>query len=455
MFGRLGIAGRLLLIALLVLFAALALGIGVAIVGRAGRTGAGLRLPLPDQISAIVELLDRLPLDGRQQVLRAANSDLLAVSVADNLPREPSKGKRMPGVEWLIDQYFSSPGKHTVFAWDEVSGSQARPSAKNSKAAGPPRTNVLVAVGLAGGGFAIFESRYEMVRVFGLPVGFWIGVIGAVIGILAVRAIIREARPLQALAHAVQSFAVDAKPIAVAPEGARETKALVAAVNEMQGKIAHLLASRTLLLGAISHDLKTYLTRLRLRIEFISPPEQQVKAERDVDDMTKLIDDALAVARGSASSERRSPVSFRGLIEAELAERRDQCLEASLLCEDASSTILGDPVSLKRLIANLLDNALRYGTRARISLGAAGKWLVFSVEDAGPGIPPDQRDLVFDPFYRAETSRSRETGGSGLGLAIAKQIAGAHGGTISAGSSTLGGAIFSVRLPLLAASPEV
>jgi two-component system, OmpR family, osmolarity sensor histidine kinase EnvZ len=143
----------------------------------------------------------------------------------------------------------------------------------------------------------------------------------------------REARPLQALAGAVQSFAVDAKPVTIVPAGARETKALVAAINDMQAKIAHLIATRTLLLGAISHDLKTYLTRLRLRIEFISPPEQQEKAERDLDDMTRLIDDALAVARGSASSERRRLIGFRGLIEAELAERRGQALEAALLCK--------------------------------------------------------------------------------------------------------------------------
>jgi signal transduction histidine kinase len=269
-----------------------------------------------------------------------------------------------------------------------------------------------------------------------------------VIGIIAVRAIIREARPLQVLAGAVKSFAADAKPVAVVPAGARETKALVAAVNDMQTKIAHLIASRTLLLGAISHDLKTYLTRLRLRIEFISPPEQQEKAERDLDDMTRLIDDALAVARGSASIERRRLIGFRSLIEAELAERHGQPLEAALLCEDGASAVLGDPVSLRRLVANLIDNALRFGTRARVTLRVVGKWVTFHVEDDGPGIALAQRSLVFDPFYRVETSRSRETGGSGLGLAIAKQIANAHGATIAIGDSSLGGTIFSVRLPV-------
>jgi signal transduction histidine kinase len=447
MFGRLGIAGRFFLIALLVLFAALALGTGAAFVGRSARTGAGPRLPLPDQISAIVELLESLPAESRQRVLRAANSDLLSVSIADTLPKQPSAGKRMPGVEWFVDQYFSEPGKRTVYAWDEVSGRPAREAWKSGDALSPLRTTVLVAVSLKGGGFAIFESRSEIVRVFGLPVGFWVGIIGAVIGIIAVRAIMREARPLQALAGAVQSFAADAKPVTIVSGGARETKALVAAVNDMQAKIAQLIASRTLLLGAISHDLKTYLTRLRLRIEYISPPEQQEKAERDLDDMTRLLDDALAIARGSTFAERRRLVGLRGLVEAEIAQRSGEPVIATLMCDESDSTVLGDPVALKRLLSNLVDNALRFGTRVRLTLGVSGTWVVLNVEDDGPGIPLAQRNLVFEPFYRAETSRSRETGGSGLGLAIAKQIAAGHGGAISIGDSPLGGALFSVRLP--------
>ncbi len=296
---------------------------------------------------------------------------------------------------------FSCPGKHSVYAWDEVSGRTAAQSLNGGEEIRPLRTTVPVAVGLTRGGFAIFESRSEIVRVFGLPVGFWIGVISAGISIIAVRAIMREARPLQALAGAVQSFSVDAKPVTIVPAGARETKALVAAINDMQAKIAHLIASRTLLLGAISHDLKTYLTRLRLRIEFISPPEQLEKAGRDLDDMTRLIDDALAVARGGASFERRRLIGFRGLIEAELAERRGQARKAAFLCEDGASAVLGDPVSLRRLVANLIDNALHFGTRARVTLRVAGPWLVFIVEDDGPGIALAQRNLVFEPFFQS------------------------------------------------------
>ncbi len=446
MLGRLGIAGRLFLIILLVLFAALALGTGVAFMGRGANTGTGPRVPVPDQVAAIVELLEQVPAENRAFVLRAVNSDFLGVTVSSARPALTAGNRRMPGVEWFVDQYLSKTGEHEIYAWDEFferSTWAAIFQGDFLKAAG---SRVRIAVSLRNGGFAVFETRGEIVRIFGLPIGFWIGVLGVAVALIAVRAILKEARPLQALAAAVQSFALNATPVRVMPSGAKETQALVIAVNDMQSKIAQLLASRTLLLGAISHDLKTFLTRLRLRIESIPDAEQHEKAMRDLDDMSKLIDDALAMAKGTATKRCRETVDLAKVIAGEVADRPGGKITV-FAHEQQSLVVDGDPVALRRLIANLLDNALRFGTRSEISLQSAGAVIRLCVDDDGPGIPPKDREAVFEAFYRVEPSRSRDTGGTGLGLTIAKQIVDGHDGRISILQAPLGGARITVELP--------
>jgi signal transduction histidine kinase len=201
-----------------------------------------------------------------------------------------------------------------------------------------------------------------------------------------------------------------------------------------------------MLLGAVSHDLKTYITRLRLRMEAIESEDQRTRAERDLDDMTALIDDALSVARGTTLSDRREQIDVRALAAEEIAQRQDSAIEL-VPCAEAEAHVRGDPVALRRVIGNLLDNARRHGSRCRVSVLPAGRMITIAVEDDGPGIPEAEREAVFEPFYRLEKSRSRTTGGSGLGLAIARQIAEVHGGTIRLGASALGGLSASLQLP--------
>jgi signal transduction histidine kinase len=214
----------------------------------------------------------------------------------------------------------------------------------------------------------------------------------------------------------------------------------------MQERIAGLVRGRTVLLGAISHDLKTYLTRLRLRAETIPEPEQQERTVRDLDDMTALIEDALALARGASVSERREEVDIADLIAKEIADRKD----GRLRLRDAPARpamVRGDAVALRRLMANLIDNALRYGAGAEVAVEDAGAEIVVLIDDDGPGIPALERSAVFEPFYRVEPSRSRETGGAGLGLAIARAIVEAHGGRIGADGAPEGGARIRIVLP--------
>jgi signal transduction histidine kinase len=232
----------------------------------------------------------------------------------------------------------------------------------------------------------------------------------------------------------------------VRPRGAPEIRKLISAVNDMQSRIAALVKGRTMLLGAISHDLKTYITRLRLRAEGLDD-ERRERATRDLEDMTALIDDAIAVARGATVSDRRERVDLMALVRVEAAERPDRSIEIEELAQNTECTVLGDPVALHRVLANLLDNALRHGTRAAVSVDCREQVVAIAVDDDGPGIPDAEREAVFEPFYRLETSRSRTTGGSGLGLAIVRQIVAAHGGTIAIGTSPLGGARLALTLP--------
>jgi signal transduction histidine kinase len=213
----------------------------------------------------------------------------------------------------------------------------------------------------------------------------------------------------------------------------------------MQARIVDLVRSRVLLHGAISHDLKTYITRLRLRVEQLADNDQRNKAVRDLDDMTSLIDDALAVARGTFVAAGREAADLRALL-ADLVEDRSNahfCSEG-----DAEPALVeGQPVALRRLFANVIDNALRFGTSCEIALASCGAHLAVTIDDDGPGIPEDERQKVLDPFYRLEPSRNRATGGSGMGLAIAKQICEAHGGSILIAASPQGGVRAVVTLP--------
>jgi signal transduction histidine kinase len=213
----------------------------------------------------------------------------------------------------------------------------------------------------------------------------------------------------------------------------------------MQERIVTLLKGRTVLLGAVSHDIKTYITRLKLRTEMITDDDQRLLAERDLDDMTALIEDSLAAARGTSKRDRTALVDLADIFRTAVDGRRN----VAVVVPARTLLVEGDPVALRRLFANLIDNALRYGAGAcTIDVTEVGERARVTLDDNGPGIPAADRALVFEPFYRRETSRNRETGGSGLGLTIAKQIVVAHGGTIELAEAPARGLRVIVDLPI-------
>jgi two-component system, OmpR family, osmolarity sensor histidine kinase EnvZ len=443
-FSRLGFAGRLAAIILLALFAFVGLMIGISYVSREGRGAAEAVSTVPRQVAAIVHLLERTDASQHSDILKAVTSLAMSVRVDQAGPPLLANADRLPSIEWLIAQHLEGAPRTVSARFDSTrpAGRIARLLQFQASVAVP----LTIWIALTTGSTAVFQlSGTPGYSLFGLPPGFWFGVVGALVGVAALAAIAMEAAPLKDLSQAVTGFADRADPITVRARGAPEIRALIEAVNDMQSRIAALLKGRTMLLGAISHDLKTYLTRLRLRVEAMPNDAIRVKAIRDLDDMTALIDDGLVIAKGSVVSERRERVDLQRTLVEVVADRP----LAKLVSGGAVlGAIEGDSVGLRRLFSNVIDNAITYGERAEIKVAAGARGQIeITIDDRGPGIPLTERQAVFEPFYRLETSRARETGGSGLGLAIARHIVEAHGGSIEISDAPRGGGRVVLRLP--------
>ncbi len=253
-------------------------------------------------------------------------------------------------------------------------------------------------------------------------------------------------RPLRIFAKAAERLGrnVDAEPV---PEtGPSDVRRTVRAFNDMQSRIRQLLAERTQMLAALSHDLRTPITRLRLRAELIEDSEQQNRMLADLRDMEAMVNSALAYLREDAAAEDVRRIDVSSLLDTIASEASDQGRLVAVE-KHAACVISGRPLALKRAFSNLVDNAIKYGDTARIALRADGATAVIAIDDSGPGIPVDQVEAVFQPFMRLETSRSRDTGGVGLGLALARTVFRSHGGDVRLQNLAGGGLRALVRLP--------
>jgi signal transduction histidine kinase len=252
-------------------------------------------------------------------------------------------------------------------------------------------------------------------------------------------------RPLSELAHAADSVGRHGSPRQLQERGARELRDAARAFNTMQDRLRRYLDSRTRVLAAMSHDLKTPLTRLRLQVEALDDPPMQARIGRELDEMEGMVHEALSLFRGLDDGEPASAVDVDALLAQIRGEFAD--MGATVTVTGRSQAPLNaKPQALKRCLTNLVANAIKFGTRADIVVedGAA---LVLRVRDAGPGIPQQELERVFEPFYRLETSRNRDSGGTGLGLSIARDIAQAHGGTLTLANLPGGGLEALLRLP--------
>lgn len=256
----------------------------------------------------------------------------------------------------------------------------------------------------------------------------------------------RLAAPISALAAGAERLGRDPRAPPLDIGGSAEVAVAVAAFNEMQERLRRYVDDRTTMIGAIAHDLRTPLTRLRFRIEAIPDPLRS-KLAADVDQMEAMVASTLGFVRDAATPRDRRKLEVASLVETVMDEAALTGADAAV--EHADRVVVdGDPLALKRLVANLVDNALKYGASAHARVFTDGEMAVIEVDDDGPGMPESEIERVFEPFRRLESSRSRETGGIGLGLAVVRAVARSHGGDVVLRNLPHGGLSARVTLPL-------
>lgn len=258
----------------------------------------------------------------------------------------------------------------------------------------------------------------------------------------------RLTRPIRVFAAAAERLGADPDAEPLAASGPSEVRTAIHAFNDMQASLRNHMRQRTQTIAAIAHDLRTPLTRLRFRAEQ-APEAVRDRMATDIEEMDALIAQAMAFVRGESTPERREPLDLAALA-ADCAGGFEETGAAVSFDGGEVLPVEGDPAALRRALANLISNAVKYGGAARVKAFAEDSRAVVEVSDDGPGLDGSELEAVFEPFHRGERSRSRETGGAGLGLTVARQAARAHGGDVTLMRREEGGLTARLDLPLRA-----
>lgn len=288
-------------------------------------------------------------------------------------------------------------------------------------------------------------------RPAGLPIPPWLpAVLMLQLGLLALvtwYGVRLATRPLAQLADAADRLGPDLKAAPVPESGPLEVARAARAFNAMQQRIADHLGERTQILAAISHDLQTPITRMRMRADMLDDDQQREKMNRDLIEMEMLVRDGVAYARTlHGTSETPCRVDPDSLLQSLVGDYLDAGHPIELHGK-AGAPLVTRPHALRRVLGNLIDNALKYAGSAELHVGEEGGRVTIRVRDHGPGIPDAELDNVMQPFYRMEASRNRDTGGTGLGLAIARQLAQAIDATLTLRNHPQGGLEAGLTLP--------
>lgn len=400
------------------------------------------------RIAEITRLVEESPAEWRHGLLRAANGTGMRVRLVQG-DREPDRPERTH--EAFVRLYLASQlGARPLdvrMIEPENAATVSHDHADVPAETWPSGHALDVTIRLKDGDRLNFQAAVPDVA------GLWssdavLSMALMTVGVLVVSfwAVRRLTRPLAIFAQAAERLGKDVQAPPLPLTGPTELQQAAQAFNQMQERLRRLIEARMQMLAAISHDLRTPITLMKLRTEFVDDEENRSKMLATLDEMETMVSSILSFAREDALQEGNRVVDVGALV----ASLCDDLTDAGLDVQCAPPPKVPyqcRPLALKRALLNLVQNAVKYGARARVAMTADETSLSLVVDDDGPGIPAEELARVFTPFYRVEGSRCPETGGVGLGLSVAAAIVHAHGGEITLANRPGGGLRAEVRLP--------
>ncbi|WP_040441013.1 sensor histidine kinase [Roseibium aggregatum] len=410
--------------------------------------------PTPERLSLILEILRETPAQDREKLLTALRSPFLDLDI---LPRHAL----------LFDAQGRYYSRTNVYSYSAELGNGLLHVEENLPWVNPfrnafdwlageeksayPSNALTFWLGLDAQYMLVARSLVPIVVTpFGLPTGTAAGIIGAGLALITILIFHREVLPLKKFAALVEKIDPAGETIEFPKfrSATSEIRSLRNAFLRLQSRLQTLTRTRMALIGGIQHDIRSFATRLRLRLEALPDELERERAIADINDMIVLLDDALLAAQAGFGSLDQQIVDVDEWLGGEVRDLQSVGFQVRLESRTESEAIqvLADRVALRRVLVNLVENAIKYGVKCRVSLAREEDFAVITVDDWGPGFNGPSAGLLLEPFVRAEISRARTTGGAGLGLAIASSLAEAHGGSIDLGNHPEGGRV-SLRLP--------
>lgn len=444
------LAGQLLGLMLVALVVSQAATIALLMQGRRSAVEAATREQVLGRVAALVRLVEDTPPALHPGILQTAGSARLLYSI-DPEPVARGEARARPELEAVVKEVFGPSRDVRVDVaerdWPRRDRHAREDEEEEEGERRPPRfMTVAFSIRLSDGRWLNGQTILPNV-----PFLAWQALVsplltGGLMILIAGLTLRRITRPLRGLAEAADRLGRGEAVPDLPETGPDEVAHTARAFNLMQARVRRFVSDRTRMLAAMSHDLRTPLTALRLRAEFVDDEETRDRLVGTIDEMSRMAEATLAFARDDAQTEETRPTDLSALVRAVADDFSD--LGEDVVVEGPEKLEARvRPVALRRAVRNLVENAIRYGVRAEIALARVADGVEIRVADRGPGIPEDRIEEVFEPFTRLETSRSQETGGVGLGLSTARSIVRAHGGELLLRNRPEGGLVATIRLP--------